>query len=74
MSLRLNMASFLPRGMGFYPVLPAEPFWKLPQNWACRLMVDPCYKPYFLGADDVFISSFTGGHIPIVKVDETVFV
>ena len=74
MSLRLNMASFLPRGMGFYPVLLAEPFWKLPQNWACRLIFDLCHTPYFLDADDVFISSFAGGHIPIVKVDETVFV
>lgn len=51
-----------------------QTFWKLPQNWACRLIFDLCHIPYFLDADDVFISSFAGGHIPIVKVDETVFV
>ena len=37
----------LPRGMGFYPVLPVEPFWKLPQNWTCRLIFDLCHTPYF---------------------------
>ena len=40
------------------------------------LQVDirPVPHTVFLDADDVFISSFAGGHIPIVKVDETVFV
>ena len=40
------------------------------------LQVDirPVPHTVFLDVDDVFISSFAGGHIPIVKVDETVFV